>query len=119
MRRIVMGAVVGLLTLSTVVTGVNAQSSVMITPAAGSDQDTFTVEGEGLVPGLALEIGFASPEGNVYTLQGRVIVVDGDGDFEFNVVPAESFTGSSKGTWVVIVCVAGTQDCISGPFEIF
>jgi len=112
------GLAIALLALTVVTTSASAQARVSITPAAGSESDEFTVDGEGLMPGLALEIGFASPEGNIYTLQGRVIVVDADGDFEFNFTPAESFAGSSKGTWGVAVCVAGTNDCVSTTFDI-
>ena len=93
---------------------------VSITPSAGSQADTFTVAGEGLPAGLALDVNFISPEGTVFSTAAlnKVVVVDPDGDFEFSVDPATDFAGSGFGTWTVQVCTTGTDDCVQTTFEI-
>jgi hypothetical protein len=99
---------------------VGAQS-VTIDPAVGGVLDEFVLAGEGLQPGLALDIGFLAPEGRIYNLaqSGRVMIVDADGDFELPFVPAEVFSPDSQlGEWLVEVCVSGTTDCIRGTFII-
>jgi hypothetical protein len=95
-------------------------AEVSINPGSGSQTETFTVEGSGLQPGLALDVNFISPEGTVYSTAAlnKVVVVDADGDFELGVTPATDFAGSSAGTWTVQVCVTGTNDCIQGTFDI-
>ena len=95
-------------------------ADVSITPGAGPQTETFVVSGEGLQPGLALDVNFISPEGNVFSTAAlnKVVVVDADGDFELGVTPAVDFAGSSAGTWTVQVCVSGTNDCIQGTFDI-
>jgi hypothetical protein len=95
-----------------------AEEEYMIVPEAGLQTDTFTVVGRGMQPGIALDINFVSPEGNVYTLGSNVVVVGPDGTFRYDFVPAERFAGSSTGTWIVHGCVAGTDDCDQGTFEI-
>ena len=119
MRRKLFALIVALTAFSTLVPTAHA-FSVIIAPSEGSQTDTFTVEGEGLQPGLALDINFKSPEGNVFSTAaiGQVVVVGPDGTFEFKFVPAREFDGSSLGTWLVQVCVAGTDDCIEGTFDI-
>ena len=109
-------AVATLLTVSTVALG----AELTISPAAGSQADTFTIEGTGLEPGLALDVNFVSPEGAVYSTAAlnRVVVVDSNGDFEFSVNPADDFAGSSFGSWTVQLCAAGTDNCVQTEFEI-
>ena len=110
---------VALATFSSVATTAVA-ANVSITPAGGGQSDTFTVAGDGLQPGLALDINFKSPEGNVFStaLLNQVVVVDPDGTFTFEFVPVEEFTGSSLGTWLVQVCVTQTNDCVQSTFQI-
>ena len=100
--------------------GAASAASVTISPAAGNQADTYTIEGEGLQPGLALDINFVSPSGEVFSTAAlnKVVVVDGDGDFEFEVVPADDFQGQPAGTWTVQVCVTGTDDCVQTTFRI-
>ena len=95
-------------------------ASITIAPAAGSQSDTYTIEGVGLPPGLALDIHFQSPDGNVYSTAAldQVIVVDPDGNFVFQFVPTDEFTGESLGDWGTQVCTAGTDDCAGTTFSI-
>ncbi len=90
----------------------------MIVPESGAQTERFTLVGRGLEPGLALDINFMSPEGNVFTLGDSVLVVSPDGTFRYEFVPAERFAGSSTGTWTVQGCTSGTDDCAQGTFEI-
>ena len=96
----------------------SAQSEITISPTSGSEHDVFSVEGTGLMPGLALDINFKSPEGDIFTLGDSVWLVDEDGEFEFHFVPAESFVGAGKGIWIVQVCAANTDNCVQGNFQI-
>ena len=95
-------------------------AGVSITPAAGSQTDTFTVAGEGLPAGLALDVNFISPEGTVFSTAAinKVVVVDPDGDFELSVDPATDFPGTGFGSWTVQVCTSGTNDCVQTTFDI-
>src|SRR4051812_29777565 len=95
-------------------------ASVSITPPAGHQSETFTVSGEGLQPGLALDVNFKSPGGTVFSTaaMNKVVVVDGDGDFSFDVNPSTDFSGESEGGWLVQVCVTGTDDCVQTDFNI-
>ena len=106
--------------LSAIATPALADPSVGILPAAGGQTDTFTVAGAGLQPGLALDINFTSPEGNVFSTAAlnQVVVIDADGNFSFEFVPATEFVGASLGTWMAQVCVSGTDTCVQGGFDI-
>lgn len=95
-----------------------AAQDINIVPGSGSQDQVFTLAGTGLPPGLALDINFVSPEGTVYTLGDKVVIVDEDGDFEFDIVPAIDFKGSSAGIWKAQVCASGTDNCANGVFEI-
>jgi hypothetical protein len=93
-----------------------AQSqTVTIAPASGSQADTFTVACVcGMVPGLALDVRFVSPEGDASSTAAldQAVAVGGDGNFEFNFVPASEFAGNQMlGIWKVQACVSGTDDC--------
>ena len=116
-RRMFGSLLVAVAAMATVATA-RAQSEITISPTSGSEQDVFSVEGIGLTPGLALDINFKSPEGDIFTLGDSVWLVDEDGEFEFNFVPAESFVGSGKGVWIVQVCAANTDNCVQGNFQI-
>src|SRR3954470_20544048 len=95
-------------------------AGVSISPPSRDQGDTFTVSGDGLAPGLALDINFKSPGGNVFSTaaMNKVVIVDGDGEFSLDVLPACDFAGESEGTWLVQVCVTGTDDCVQTDFEI-
>jgi hypothetical protein len=95
-------------------------ASVSISPPTGHQSETFTVSGEGLQPGLALDVNFKSPGGTVFSTaaMNKVVVVDGDGDFNFDVNPSTDFAGESEGSWLVQVCVTGTDDCVQTTFDI-
>ena len=95
-------------------------ASVSITPTSGYQDDIYTVEGEGLRPGLALDINFKSPTGTVFSTAAlnKVVVVDADGDFSFDVHPATDFDGERAGVWTVQVCISGTDDCVQTTFKI-
>jgi hypothetical protein len=94
--------------------------SVTIAPGAGTQNDTFTVGGAGLPAGLALDINFTSPGGTVFSTAAleQVVVVDADGNFGFEFVPTSEFQGENLGTWSAQVCVAGTDGCVQGTFDI-
>ncbi len=98
----------------------SAQESVGITPANGGQSDTFTIAGTGLPAGLALDINFTSPDGTVFSTAAlnQVVVVDGDGNFSFDFVPANEFQGERLGAWTAQVCVSGTDNCVQGTFGI-
>jgi hypothetical protein len=100
--------------------GPAAAASITISPASGDQDDTFTVEGEGLQPGLALDVNFVSPSGEVFSTAAlnKVVVVDPEGDFAFEVTPSTDFAGQPAGTWTAQVCVTGTDDCVQTTFTI-
>ena len=106
--------------LLTVAVPAFADPSVSISPAAGAQADTFTVAGNGLDAGLALDINFSSPSGTVFSTANlnQVVVVDGDGNFSFGFVPTSEFQGESLGTWTAQVCVSGTNGCVQTTFDI-
>jgi hypothetical protein len=110
---------VALATFGSVATTASA-ANVSINPAGGSQTDTFTVAGDGLQPGLALDINFKSPEGNLFSTSAlnQVVIVDPDGTFRFEFVPVDEFKGSSLGTWLVQVCITQTDDCVQGTFQV-
>jgi len=95
-------------------------ASITIAPAAGSQSDTYTIQGSELPPGLALDIHFQSPDGNVYSTAAlnQVVVVDGDGNFSFQFVPTDEFAGEKLGDWGTQVCTSGTDDCVGATFNI-
>jgi hypothetical protein len=97
-----------------------AAQSLTISPAAGSQADTFTVAGEDLMGGLALDINFVSPSGEVFSTaaMNKVVVVNPEGDFAFEVNPTVDFAGQPTGTWIVQVCAAGTDQCAQTDFNI-
>ena len=49
-----------------------------IAPGYGGQNDTFTVSGANITPGLALDINFTSPGGTVFSTAAlnQVVVVD-------------------------------------------
>lgn len=120
MRRLLLSAVAAVsLALSTLASDASA-ASLTISPPAGGENDTFAVRGAGLQPGLALDINFISPDGEVYStaVKNKVVVIGPDGSFELSVVPAKDFKGESPGTWHVQVCVTQTDDCAETDFDI-
>ncbi len=119
MRTLIASALLAALSLAPL-SGTASAASITIEPAAGTQADTYTIAGEGLQPGLALDINFVSPSEEVFSTAAlnKVVVVDSDGDFEFEVVPADEFKGQPAGTWTVQVCVTGTDDCVQTTFRI-
>lgn len=119
MRSLIAALLLSVFALMPMVAPVSAQG-VSITPAVGDETDTFTVAGEGLPPGLALDVNFVSPSGQVFSTAAlnKVVVVDGDGEFGMDVTPATDFAGQPSGTWTVQVCVTGTNDCVQTTFQI-
>jgi hypothetical protein len=95
-------------------------AGITIDPSVGSQSDTYTIQGIELPPGLALDIHFKSPDGNVYSTAAlnQVVVVDPDGNFNFQFVPTDEFTGEKLGSWGTMVCTAGTDDCVQTTFDI-
>lgn len=94
--------------------------SVTIAPVPAAQTDTVTVAGDGLMPGLALDINFVSPAGTVFStaLLNQVVVVDSDGTFSFSFLPTEQFQGESFGDWTTQVCASGTNDCVQTTFAL-
>ena len=119
MRTLIVSALLAALSLVPLSDAASA-ASITIEPASGDQTDTYTIAGEGLQPGLALDINFVSPSNEVFSTAAlnKVVVVDADGDFEFEIVPADEFQGQPAGTWTVQVCVAGTDDCVQTTFRI-
>ena len=119
MRKLLVSALLVAMSLVPL-SGAASAASITIEPAAGNQSDAFTIAGEGLQPGLALGINFVSPSEEVFSTAAlnKVVVVDSDGDFAFDIVPAEEFQGQPAGTWTVQVCVAGTDDCVQTTFRI-
>ena len=119
MRKLIVTALLAAMSLAPL-KGAASAASITIDPAAGDQTDVYTIAGEGLQPGLALDINFVSPSGEVFSTAAlnNVVVVDADGDFEFEVTPSEEFQGQPAGTWTVQVCVSGTDDCVQTTFKI-
>ena len=119
MRKLMAAALLAAFSLAPL-NGAASAASITIDPAAGDHTDVYTIAGEGLQPGLALDINFVSPSEEVFStaVLNKVVVVDADGDFSFEIVPAEEFKGQPAGTWTVQVCVTGTDDCVQTTFKI-
>ena len=119
MRSLIAALLLSIVALGPLVAPASA-ASVSISPPAGSQNETFTVSGEGLQPGLALDINFKSPGGTVFSTaaMNKVVVVDGGGSFGFDINPVTDFSSESAGTWLVQVCVTGTDDCVQTDFKI-
>ena len=122
MRKLRRSAALAVVAGALFITGAAPASAAGITiyPAAGSQVDTYTIEGNELPPGLALDIHFMSPDGNVFSTANlnQVVVVDPDGNFSFQFVPTDEFQGESLGTWGTQVCTAGTDDCVQTSLDI-
>jgi hypothetical protein len=95
-------------------------ATLRISPLSGDQFQQFTVSGEGLPPGLLLDISVISPHDEVFsTVQaGRTVIVTQDGRFEVSVVPSSDFQDQVAGIWAVQVCIAGTDECAEGEFEV-
>lgn len=119
LRSLLAGLLLTAVSFSTLVAPAGA-ASITISPPVGDQAETFVVAGEGLEPGMALDINFESPNGTVFSTAAlnKVIVVDPDGEFALEIVPAAEFLGEPGGTWLVQVCVAGTDQCVQTDFEI-
>ena len=119
-RRLFAAAIVVLTLLVIVAAPAMAAERIVITPDEGHQDDTFTLTGSGLQPGLALDINFLSPDGQTFStvFKDKVVVVGPDGKFSFTIIPRRDFSGASEGTWTVQVCVSGTDDCAEGEFDI-
>jgi len=121
MRMLRRSAVVAFVAAVMLVGAVPANAgSLTIAPASGSQSDTYTIQGTDLPAGLALDIHFMSPDGNVYSTAAlnQVVVVADDGSFTFQFVPTNEFAGESLGTWTSQICTAGTDDCVQTTFDI-
>jgi hypothetical protein len=118
-RSLIAALLLSLVALAPLAQSASAEN-VSITPSSGSQDQTFTVSGDGLPAGLALDINFKSPGGTVFSTaaMNKVVVVGGDGSFSFDVNPATDFSGESAGSWLVQVCVTGTDNCVQTDFSI-
>ena len=94
--------------------------SVSISPSSGNQDQPFVVAGEGLPAGLALDINFQSPNGDVFSTaaMNKVVVVDPSGAFTFEMTPSNEFHGQPTGSWLVQVCIAGMDQCVQTDFSI-
>ena len=115
-RRVVAG--VGVAALSATAATAGAQgpgAGFVVTPAAGTQDVTFVVEGAGFAPDTALEESYVSPDGEqfVYLIDGAPAVVptDGAGRFVVSVLPARDFAGARAGRWQVRFCATGGDPC--------
>lgn len=120
LRRTFVALALGLTLLLPFSGSAAAAERISITPDMGHQDDTFTLTGSGLQPGLALDINFISPDGQVFStvFKDKVVVVGADGRFSFAVLPSRDFAGAQAGVWTVQVCAAGTDDCAQGDFSI-
>jgi hypothetical protein len=95
----------------------SADSSIVVTPGSGTQDDTFTFVGSGFAPGQQLSELFVSPEGTQYTYQingeNAVLVASDEGTFATSVFPRNDFAGSSAGDWIVRFCEVDTGNCYS------
>jgi hypothetical protein len=111
------------LTLPPAPPAAHAQSpSISVTPAGGSQFDTFTFVGSGFAPGTELAEAYVSPDGESFTFvingQPAVVVADADGNFTVEVRPSVDFQGAREGTWGVAFCVVGGSDCWTATIDI-
>jgi hypothetical protein len=119
MRALVAALVLSVVALITLAAPANA-ALVTITPVDGGENDVFIVAGEGLEPGLALDVNFKAPSGQIFSTAAldKVVVVADDGTFSLDILPSRDFAGETAGTWQVQVCVNGTNDCVQRDFDI-
>ncbi|MFN8533453.1 MAG: hypothetical protein U0556_07885 [Dehalococcoidia bacterium] len=125
MRRFISALVlVALFALAPAVSAVHAEG-VSVSPAAGSQHETFTFSGSGFEPGTQLVVAFVAPDGqtvNWYqqgTTDPFIITADDYGDWTFSVLPVEELAGFPAGEWAAAFCVVGgTESCFSGTFTI-
>ena len=119
MRKVLAAALTAAIVVTPFAGPVSAQG-VSITPAGGNQDQPFVVSGEGLPAGLALDINFKSPNGDVFSTaaMNKVVVVDPNGAFSFEETPSTDFNGQPTGSWLVRVCVAGMDQCVQTNFNI-
>lgn len=96
--------------------------TITVTPDSGNQDETFTINGSGFVPGTELEEAYFAPDGARYThrLNGeRTVVVTGaDGAFSVSVHPAVDFQGALAGAWTIEFCIRDTSTCWVGVINI-
>ena len=119
MRKLLVAALTAAIVVTPFATAASAQG-VSITPADGNQDQPFVVSGEGLPAGLALDINFKSPNGDVFSTaaMNKVVVVEPNGAFNFEITPSTEFSGQPAGSWLVQVCVAGMDQCVQTDFNI-
>jgi len=119
MRTFVAAALAAAVLVAPFAAPANAQS-ISISPPGGAQDQPFTISGEGLPAGLALDVNFQSPSGEVFSTAAmdKVVVVDPSGAFTFEVTPSTEFEGQPAGSWLVQVCVTGTDQCVQTDFNI-
>jgi hypothetical protein len=127
MRRLILAVALTLgtatLALAWAPRSARAQSpTVSVTPARGSQFDTFTFTGSGFTPGTELTETYISPEGEEFTFfigdQPAVVVAGPDGRFSVAVRPGIDFEGARAGRWLVAFCIVGSTDCWEGTIDI-
>lgn len=109
-----------------VVPGVAAQSRgehVEMTPADGRLSTQFLFTGTGFRPGLTISARFYSPDGverRIRTEEGAEFVwlVQQDGTFSLDLVPAQRFPGAPAGRWRVLFCAFGSPTCQQIEFDL-
>jgi hypothetical protein len=134
MRRICtshrVAALFGLAVLTgTATTSAQAGPSIRVNPAAGTQTDTFTITGQGFLPGTVFDERYVSPAGDVvaYMQDGEPAVINAeDGSFVVTVLPQADFVGHDAGTWVIYFCVRDDPEapasdpdkCFAGSIDI-
>jgi hypothetical protein len=71
--------------------------SVVVSPDAGTQYQTFDFTGTGPAPGTLIYPAMISPDGEEYDF--HVLVAGNDGTFYMQVSPVNDFAGASYGVW--------------------
>lgn len=100
-----------------------AVPGVTVSPASGSQDDTFVFDGVGFAPGETLTETYTDPSGQQYAFfasDGTPLVIQAgsDGSWEVSVHPATDFAGAYAGTWMVDFCSQSSGTCFSGTIDI-
>jgi hypothetical protein len=121
-----LAALVVLLVTALVSSGASAQTGsehVLLSPPEGTLTSRFVFSGSGFTPGLTVSIRFYPPdaaERRIRTDQGAEVVwvVEPDGTFSLDFVPAQQFPGASPGRWRALFCAYRDRTCQMIEFDV-
>ena len=97
---------------------------VVVTPGEGTLQSSFTFVGMGFTPGRTVSVRITSPDGierRFLTDDGSELVwlVQPDGTFSLEFVPALRFPGGGPGRWRALFCSFGAPTCQLVDFDAY